>query len=191
MTSAANKLASYADIEALPPHLTGQIVNGELYVSPRPSISHQETASALGGLLNYLSRFAEPPLLNWRIFHEVELHLGNDVLVPDLAGWRSDRIDRTPRAAFEVAPDWVCEILSPSTQRMDRGPKLLAYAAHGVKHIWLVHPIDRSVELFALESGGWTLRSAHHDDEVVRLAPFEEVEVPLGKIWLNPAPQAD
>lgn len=124
----------------------------------------------------------------WRFMVEPELHLGPeahpDILVPDLAGWRLDRMPSFTDAAFvTLAPDCLCEILSPSTRRFDVGEKRALYATHGVAHLWLLDPDARTLETFTLAAGKWVLDATFHDDEEVRAAPFEAVGLSLGALW--------
>ena len=120
----------------------------------------------------------------WRILDEPELHLGEHALVPDLAGWRLERMPRLPETAyFALAPDWVCEVLSPSTAQLDRAKKLRVYAEYGVKHAWLVDPLARSLEVLRLEHGRWSLLDTHAGNAVVRAEPFEAIELELGALW--------
>lgn len=113
-----------------------------------------------------------------------ELRLGHDVLVPDLAGWRRERMPRVPRTpAFTLAPDWLCEVLSPSTARLDRAAKLPVYAREGVKHVWLVDPESRMLEVFRLEGGHYSLRVTHSGTDRVRAEPFEALELELAALW--------
>jgi Uma2 family endonuclease len=191
MHATARQHASYADIEALPPHVTGQIVDGELYVSPRPALSHARTASLLSYYVIGAYDVERPAPDGWWIYAEPELHLGDSVLVPDLAGWVRGRLSADPRAACTVAPDWICEILSPSTHRFDRGPKLFEYARHGVKHAWLVEPVACTVEVFTLRDGRWSYDGLHAGDALMRAEPFAELEIPLGRVWLQPEPAKD
>lgn len=180
-------LATYADIEALPPHVTGQIVDGELYASPRPARSHGVAASRLGGILSTAFDLAMNGPGGWCIIDEPELHLGDSVLVPDMAGWR---INRWPGAAaghgIQVAPDWICEVLSPSTERFDRIAKMMAYARAGVSYAWLVHPTRHTVEIFERVDTRWTFCAGFSELESLCAVPFEAITIPLGKIWLNP-----
>jgi Uma2 family endonuclease len=120
----------------------------------------------------------------WRIMGEPELHLGPDVLVPDLAGWRRERMPALPDTAwFALAPDWVCEILSPGTARLDRVQKMPIYAAHGVEHLWLIDPELRTLEAYARQQEHWMLIAAHADQEQVRVAPFDAIELELSALW--------
>lgn len=181
--------ATYADIEALPEHLRGEIIDDELIVSPRPKPPHLVTASrALADLEPRFGRDRKPG--GWWILAEPELHLGRQVLVPDLAGWRRERLAK-PQAGvgFTVSPDWVCEVLSPSTQKIDRGKKRRAYARHEVAYLWIVDPILRFVEVFRRHGDGWLLVAEHQDDDVARVPPFEAIELALGEWWLDLEPR--
>ena len=177
--------ASYADIEALPPHLVGELIAGELVVSPRPALRHARAASRLGAKLGGpfdLGEGGGPG--GWQILDEPELHLGPHVLVPDIAGWRRERLPALPdEAYFSLAPDWLCEVLSPSTASLDRAKKLRIYAQHRVSHAWLVDPGPRTLEVLRLEGGRWTILATHVGDEVVRAEPFAEIEVELSALW--------
>jgi Uma2 family endonuclease len=118
------------------------------------------------------------------------LHLGRQVLVPDLAGWRLERMPRLPRTAyFPVAPDWLCEVLSPSTAVLDRARKLRIYAQHGVRHAWLVDPVLRSLEILRLDGAHWTLLDTHGGNVVVRAEPFEAIELDLAPLWAEVEPE--
>jgi Uma2 family endonuclease len=178
------KPASYEDLCALPPSMVGEIVRGMLYSHPRPASKHARSSSMLGGKL--IPRFDEgdggPG--GWWILDEPELHLGDDVLVPDLAGWRRERMPIFPDVAwFDLVPDWVCEILSPSTARLDRTQKMPIYAADGVRHLWLIDPALRTLEAYENQQGRWTMIAAHADQEQVRVAPFDAVAIDLGGLW--------
>jgi Uma2 family endonuclease len=178
------KPATIADIEALPEHVVGEIIDGELFVSPRPASPHALAASRLSALL--LSRFdlGEPGTSGWFILVEPELHLGEDVLVPDLAGWRRQRMPVFPRATgFTLPPDWVCEVLSPSTKALDRKFKLPVYARAGVGHVWLVDPEQRTLEVLRLEEGRYTQLAIHEGTALVRAEPFETLELSLALLW--------
>jgi Uma2 family endonuclease len=125
----------------------------------------------------------------WWILHEPELHLGEDVLVPDIAGWRRTRLAAIPNAPWlDVAPDWACEVISPSTESIDRGRKLRIYAREGVSHLWLVNPVAKTLEVYRLSESNWLLVRTHIGDEVVRAEPFEAVTLEIGRWWLPEAP---
>lgn len=174
--------ASYEDLVKLPDNLVAEIVEGELHASPRPAPRHAVAGSRVGRVLG--PRFDRPGPGGWWILYETELHLGADILVPDWAGWRRERMPRVPdEAFFPLAPDWVCEILSPSTAALDRGRKRAIYAREGVPHCWLIDPGARTLEVLQLESGRWTILATHVGDEAVRAVPFEELELHLGQLW--------
>lgn len=178
------KPATYADLEALPPHVVGEIIAGELHISPRPAAPHAWASSRLGGeLMSPFDRGRGGPG-GWIILDEPELHLGEDVLVPDLAGWSKERMPQPPRtAAFTLAPDWVCEVLSPSTTAWDRASKLPVYAREGVRHVWLVDPELRTLEVFRLDGAHYTLLVTHAGKSRVRAEPFEAFELELAYLW--------
>jgi Uma2 family endonuclease len=122
------------------------------------------------------------------ILFEPELHLRRDVLVPDLAAWRRERMPRLPDTAyFPLAPDWVCEVLSPSTETIDRAKKLRIYARERVSHAWLLDPVARTLEVLALEGERWSILVTHTGSEAVRVPPFEAVDLDLGLLWDEPA----
>ncbi len=181
-----HRAATYADLEALPPGLVGELIDGEVVASPRPGPRHALASSALGALLGGPFQFGVGGPGGWWTLDEPELHLGADVLVPDLAGWRVERMPALPTEAwFELRPDWVCEVLSPSTERIDRLRKLALYARAGVPHVWLLHPEQRTLEIFALESGTWRVTIV--DGEApVRATPFEAVELAFPLLWATP-----
>lgn len=181
----ARRRATYADIIALPEHVVGEIISGDLVVNPRPAAPHAIAASSLGATLVPPLQFGDGGPGGWWILDEPELHLGEDVLVPDLAGWRRERLSVPPRdTAFTVRPDWICEVLSPSTSRIDRTKKLPVYAGWGVPHLWLLDPLAQMLEVYELHQGHWTLLSAYGGEEVVRAVPFEVVALDLKRFWI-------
>ena len=184
MSTPAKKRASYAEIEALPRHMVGQIIDGELIAMPRPTGAHSVATSFLGGdLVNPFGRGRGGPG-GWWILDEPELHFGDDVLVPDLAGWRRSRLPDPSPAFFTVAPDWICEVLSPSTARHDRVGKLRIYGREGVEHVWLVDPDAHTLECLKRDGETWSLLGTYADDERVRATPFDAVEIELSGLWL-------
>jgi Uma2 family endonuclease len=176
--------ATYEDLAAVPDNLVAEIIDGDLHVSPRPTARHSlVTAELIGALGAAFHRGAGGPG-GWWILFEVELHLGEDVVVPDLAGWRRDRLPEVPDEPWlSLAPDWVCEVASPSTERIDRVNKLRIYARAGVGHTWIVKPATRTLEIFRRSDAAWTLVAVHGGDEVVRAEPFEAMELPLRALW--------
>jgi Uma2 family endonuclease len=180
----AKKVATYEDLFSLPPHVVGEIVGGELHVSPRPAARHAHASSRLGGSLDGPFDRGRGGPGGWVLLDEPELHLGGDILVPDLAGWRRERMPSVPDVAnFTLAPDWICEVLSPGTATFDRKDKLPIYAREKVAHAWLVDPILKLLEVYRLVDGHWMLLSTHSNADLVRAEPFDAVELELGALW--------
>jgi Uma2 family endonuclease len=192
MPTPPKKPATYQDLLDLPEHQVGELVDGELSVSPRPAIPHAQVSSILGMDLGGPFQRGRGGPGGWWILDEPELHFGQNVLVPDLAGWRRERLPALPNTPFlELAPDWVCEVLSPSTAQLDIVRKLPQYARAAVKHAWVVDPMHRVLEVFRQEHGQWVLVSAFGGNDKVRAEPFEAVELELEALWLQaPAPSA-
>lgn len=141
MTNPVQRRATYADLLDVPRNRVGEIIDGELITQPRPSAPHARAASRLGIEIGGPLDHARGGPGGWIILDEPELHLQGDALVPELGGWRRERMPELPDvAAFELAPDWVCEVLSPSTQGHDRVKKMRVYGREGVGHVWLVDP---------------------------------------------------
>ncbi|MDZ7754479.1 MAG: Uma2 family endonuclease [Gammaproteobacteria bacterium] len=185
MTSSAERTASYQDIIALPENLVGEILHGQLHTHPRPAPRHSRAYSALGYTLGSPFDGGHGGPGGWWILDEPELHLGPDVVVPDLAGWRRARMPELPTTAwFELAPDWACEILSPSTARIDRAVKMPLYAREGVQHLWLVDPDARTLEVYRLQPDGhWLLHRTLTQDDAVSEPPFEAITFGLDVLW--------
>jgi Uma2 family endonuclease len=184
MAETARRRATYADVVALPEPLVGEIVDGELIASRRPALRHSRAASALGGVLAPPFDFGQGGPGGWLILDEPELHLSADVLVPDLAGWRRERVPELPdEAAFTLAPDWVCEVLLPSTGALDRARKLPIYAQERVAHAWLVDPTLRTLEVLRREGSAWLLVATFEGDRRVRAEPFDALDLDLSLLW--------
>ena len=178
--------ATYEDLVKVPDICVAEIVDGELHVSPRPAPRHAVAGSSLGVLVGGPYQHGRGGPGGWWILGEPELHLGRDALVPDLAGWRRARMPRMPSTAyFPLAPDWVCEILSPSTASLDRVKKLTIYAREQVGHAWLIDPVARTLEVLRLEAGRWTILATHTGSDVVRADPFAEIELELESLWAD------
>ncbi len=176
--------ATYEDIEALPPGWVGEIIDDELWAFPRPASWHGWAASRLGVMLGGFCVGQGGPG-GWWIIDEPELHFGRQVLVPDLAGWRQERAPGLLEREvpfFELAPDWVCEVLSPSTARLDRGRKLSVYYQEGVSHAWLVDPRAHTLEVYRRGARGWRV-TRYGGEEVVRAEPFDAEPLDLGRLW--------
>jgi Uma2 family endonuclease len=180
----AGRPATYEDLRQVPDHLVAEILDGELHTTPRPAPRHASASSGIGGLLHGPFDRGRGGPGGWRILFEPELHLGADVLVPDLAGWRRDRLPDLPETAYiAVAPDWVCEVISPSTASIDRVKKLAIYAREGIRHVWIVDPLARTVEVLRLEAARWVILATAGGSAVVRAEPFESLELELPQLW--------
>jgi Uma2 family endonuclease len=184
MADPARRRATYSDLQGVADHLVAEIVDGDLVTSPRPAPRHARAASSLGGeLYGPFDRGRGGPG-GWVILNEPELHLSGDALVPDLGGWRRERMPELPEvAAFELAPDWVCEVLSPSTAPLDRTRKLPVYARERVGHVWFVDPSPRTLEVLRLDGSGYRIVGAWHGDAVVHAEPFEAHALHLADLW--------
>jgi Uma2 family endonuclease len=184
--------ATYDDLVKLPDIVVAEIVNGELHASPRPAPAHAIAGTELGGVLTPAYSRGRGGPGGWWILFEPELHLGPDVLVPDLAGWRRTRMPQRPATAyFPLAPDWICEVLSPTTARLDRAQKLSIYAREGIPHAWMLDPLALTLEVLRLDDGRWTIVGVHAGDAVVHAEPFVEINLNLAVLWSEPpaAPQ--
>jgi Uma2 family endonuclease len=182
----AESLSIYDHLLSLPELLTGEILNGQLYAQPRPAGPHAGVESALQIELGGPFDRGRGGPGGWRILMEPEVHFVRDreVCVPDLAGWRRERLPELPRdQRFEVVPDWVCEILSPSTESRDRQIKLPIYARYGVAHAWLVDPLKRTLEALARHGADWQLLGLWRDADTMAVAPFEAVPLDLAELW--------
>ena len=180
----STRRATYQDVLDTPAHRVAEIVDGTLYTHPRPAMPHALASSALGNDLGNPFQFGRGGPGGWWIIDEPELHLGEDILVPDLAGWRRDRMPDYPDTAYvTLPPDWVCEVLSASTRRLDLQEKRPVYAREGVGHLWLVDPADRTLEAFELHDGQWLLIATAKDDDPVGIRPFDAITFSLGDLW--------
>ncbi len=176
--------ATYQDVLDAPPHKVAEVIHGVLRMQPRPAARHARASSIIGGeLVNPFDRGRGGPG-GWWIVFEPELHLGEDILVPDLAGWRRETLPVYPDAAFfDIAPDWVCEVLSPSTRQLDLTDKRDIYAREEVAYLWFVDPDVRTLEAFQLNSGAWSLIASLAGDAAVSVPPFDAITFPLGGLW--------
>jgi Uma2 family endonuclease len=182
-TKPLKKGATYDDLVRVPEHFVAEMFDGELYATPRPAPRHGLVAIALAAKLGGPFHFDRDPG-GWLMLIEPELHFRNDVLVPDLAAWRRERLHSLPDEPYlTLAHDWVCEVLSPSTETIDRGRKLGIYAREGVSHVWLVDPLRQSLEVLALEAGSVEPIEEHHGHSAVRARPFDAVELELRVLW--------
>ena len=181
--------ALYEAYLAVPAHRHAEIVRGTLHVMPRPAPRHANAASVLGVRLGGPFQLGEGGPGGWWILDEPELHLEpEEPIVPDLAGWRVETMPELPETAyFTIVPDWVCEVLSKSTEKLDRDDKLPLYAEHGVAHVWLVDPIAQTLEVYVLgDDRRWREVQHYSGHERVRAAPFAAIELDLNALWSPP-----
>lgn len=186
MSAVPKKTDPYTELLNLPEHLVGEIIGGELHTQPRPAGPHALAASSIGGELYSPYHKGRGGPGGWWIIDEPEIHFVRDVeiLVPDLAGWRRELMPSLPQDhRFEVVPDWICEVLSPGTMKKDRMLKMKVYARHSVAHLWLVDPLARTLETFALDNGLWTVTGLYADEDEVQAVPFEAMVLKLGDLW--------
>lgn len=184
----ARKRATYEDLLQVPDRFVAEIIDGELTTAPRPSFPHAQAASSITQDLGPFSRRPGSPggPGGWWILFEPELHLGADILVPDIAGWRREHMPVLEDISYtELAPDWVCEVVSPSTGCNDRVLKMPIYAREQVGHLWLVDPVLRTLEVYRLEEKRWIVVSTHGGPETIQAEPFEAIELDLGRWWLE------
>jgi Uma2 family endonuclease len=184
MGDPAKRRATYEDLRAVPDRFVAEIIDGVLITNPRPALPHAQAATALGGELFGPFRRGKGGPGGWILLVEPELHLSQNVLVPDLAGWRRERVPELPhQAAFDLAPDWVCEVLSPSTAALDRAQKVPIYARERVRHAWLVDPLAKTLEILRLAGENWMLVATFSGDGTVRAEPFDAIELELSALW--------
>lgn len=183
-TPPEEKRATYQDVLDAPPNMVAEVVGGALHTHPRPASPHARASTGLGARLSIPFDYGSGGPGGWWIVDEPELHLGEDIVVPDLAGWRRDNMPEYPIAAyFSQAPDWACEVLSPSTRSLDEGPKQAIYAREGVGHLWLVDPGARSLRAFVLRGRRYALTGKRVEDEPVSMPPFDAIEFNLADLW--------
>ena len=176
--------ASYQDVLDAPPHKVAEIIDGTLHINPRPAPRHAWASSGLGARIGTPYNYGDGGPGGWWIIDEPELHLGEDILVPNMTGWCRERMPVYPdEAYFTLAPDWVCETLSPSTRALDQGKKRDIYAREGVAYLWFVDPDARTLEAFELRDSQWVLLKTLTDNDPVSLPPFDAISFSLNDLW--------
>lgn len=178
--------ATYQDVLQAPPNKVAEVIGGELRLSPRPAGPHSSVIQAASAELGPPFGRGRGGPGGWLILIEPELHFGDEILVPDLVGWRRERLSVVPDEPYiTVVPDWVCEVLSKSTEKMDRAEKMPLFASLGIGHAWLIHPRRRTLEAYRLVEGRWTLLAVHKDDDRKRIEPFDAIELDLSMLWAD------
>lgn len=185
MNQPAYRIATYENLFDLPGHVIGEILNGQLITQPRPAPKHAHSSSIIGGEIIGPFHLGRGGPGGWWILDEPELHLGPDILVPDLAGWRRERMPVFPDEAYvSIAPDWICEVLSPGTARIDRAVKMPIYAREAVSWLWLIDPDIQTLEVYRLLEGQWLLQHTWQNDDVVKAPPFDAISMQLSDFWV-------
>lgn len=182
----AKKPSLYEQLKALPEGLTGEIINGELRTQPRPAWPHSLAASRLGADIEGPYGRGRGGPGGWWIIDEPEVHfiLDTEVTVPDIAGWRKERMPSPPQGhKIPIVPDWICEIFSPSTKSTDREEKMPLYARHGVRFAWLLDPDTHTLEAYELADSRWRPLGLYRDDDAVCVAPFDAIIIRLSDLW--------
>ena len=186
MSARVREHATYEDLLRVPENMVAELIEGELFASPRPRGAHTRAASRLGYILGPPFDFGEGGPGGWTILDEPELHMGMNVLVPDLAGWRNERMPEVPDTqVVTIVPDWICEVLSPSTARLDRAKKLPIYARNGMQYSWIIDVDAQFLEVRRLENGAWREVAVFTGDKV-RAEPFDAIEMDMTRIWGSP-----
>ncbi|MDR3554212.1 MAG: Uma2 family endonuclease [Syntrophobacteraceae bacterium] len=187
MSEPAKKKATYEDLFSVPENMIGEIIDGELVLQPRPSPKHMNAIKALSlEIVPPYERGQGGGPGGWVFLFETEVRLGESIFVPDLAGWKKERFPaRIETNWIPVAPDWVCEVLSPSTALRDRTMKKEIYAQAQVGHLWLVDPHNMTVEVYRLVHGAFDPVGVCGGKDKARLAPFTDIEIDLGSFWLD------
>ena len=176
--------ATYQEVLDAPAHLVAEIIDGTLHTHPRPAMPHARATWVLGGKIGDPFDYGPSGPGGWWLTPEPEQHLDDEIVVPDLAGWRRERMPEYPNTAYvTLAPDWVCEVLSPSTRKVDLHEKRPIYAHAGVFHLWLVDPTDRTLEAFELRASEWVLIATAKDEDPVSIRPFDAITFSLGALW--------
>ncbi|MEE9494795.1 MAG: Uma2 family endonuclease [Gammaproteobacteria bacterium] len=184
MADSIQKNATYEDLLAVPDTLVAELIYGVLHTHPRPAPKHARASSSLGIKIGSPFDMGDDGPGGWWILDEPECHLESDVFVPDLAGWRKERMPSLSDTAwFELAPDWVCEVLSPSTARIDRAEKMPLYASYGVGYIWLIDPDLKTLEAYKNVNGQWVLLITLDNDKDVSVEPFDATTFSLSALW--------
>ena len=179
---------TYQDVLDAPEHKVAELIHGKLYLMSRPAGPHIYAVSRLSGLLvsSFMPDIDGPD--SWQIYHEPELHLIKDikVMVPDLAGWKLETMAKPPQDhKFTVMPDWICEVLSPSTRKKDLDLKAPEYAEVGVEHLWMVDPAAQTLQAFELQAGEWAQIADLKNNDTVCVSPFDATTFSLENIWVR------
>jgi Uma2 family endonuclease len=183
----AQRRAGYQDVLNAPDHMVAEVIDGELRLQPRPAKPLAAAATALGEELGPPFKRGRGGPGGWILLDEPELHLAADIIVPDLAGWRRERMQTivADEPFFVLPPDWIAEVVSPRTEKYDRTDKLRIYFRERVGWVWLVDPLQRTLEILRLGEAGWIIRASFRDDERTHAEPFDAIELDLSILWAD------
>ncbi|MBF0226618.1 MAG: Uma2 family endonuclease [Desulfobacterales bacterium] len=186
MLQTINKTANYEDLYKIPENMIGQIINGELITMPRPSLRHSNVVSSIGFEIGPPYKFGRGGPGGWIILDEPEIKLGENIFVPDIAGWEKKRLPKFPKTNYiSVPPDWICEVLSPCTEKTDRAMKMPIYAQFGISYFWIINPIEKILEVLKLSDNKWFILAIYAENDKVRAEPFQEIEIDLQNLWIE------
>jgi Uma2 family endonuclease len=175
-----SRKAIYADLEAVHPHLVAEILDGELITHPRPRQRHSRGASRILATLGSPFDIGTTGPGGWKFYSEPEFHFDDHVVVPDVAGFYADRtVEPVDGVYITSVPDWVCEILSPTTEVYDRGSKWRIYHEVKVGHYWLFDPRIRTLEVYEWRKADWLQLGLYTGADIVTARPFDAVAIPL------------
>jgi Uma2 family endonuclease len=179
------KSATYQDVLDAPENMVAELLDGELFLSPRPGEPHARAEIRISSFLTSRFEWGESGGPGGWVFRvEPEIHIEDKVVVPDVAGWRKERFVKPEKPYYEVIPDWLCEIASPSTAKIDRKHKLPLYLESGVQFVWLVDPVMRALDVYGALAGKWYVAQSFAENEVARAKPFEEIDFDLTLLWV-------
>lgn len=192
MSLPAERLLTYDDLLAADPGhgARPELWEGRLWYRTAPRPTHSRLQGRVAGRLDGLDP-DEPGDDGWWIMVEPDWLIGpGKVLRPDLGGWRRVNLPELPAGAIRTRPDWVCEAISPDDPARDRVVKRAIYAELGVPYCWIIDPEGRTLEAFRLVDGQWLLEGSWTDGAVVRIPPFEELELKISSFF-TPLPREE
>lgn len=189
--TAAPKLATYADLLALPEDVKAEVLAGEVVAQASPVFEHSYVQAALLELLRGPFERQRGGPGGWWIVADIDVRLSeHDVVRPDVVGWRRERLPSPwGMRPIDVVPDWICEVLSPNGVKRDRVFKMHLYAHQGVPHYWLIDPSAGTLEAYALERGSWRVAATYDRTAIARIPPFEAIELVVGDLFGPELPQ--
>jgi len=180
----AHRLATYDDVLAADERV--EVIGGQLETLPSARPRHGRVARAIAGAIGgpFDDDDGRGGPGGWWILTEVDVRLSpHDIVRPDVAGWRKERLTDLDTLPIDVRPDWVCEVLSPGTRLRDTRDKRRLFASAGISHYWLLDPDDRTLLALVLESDRWTEQGLYAEGDLARIAPFEALELDVGRLF--------